>query len=148
MKACLALFWLHLSEVVVKSLEGVANEWQAHFRRLLCLGVAVLLDGLSLEYSGIVRLVNFVRREVRCVNIGRQSRLEWRSDAPQAVKVNTTEEGVALELMSAASAKSILRVAHHAVTNKLAMPSDRTMRMSYLRIRFSASTPSLISSGK
>jgi hypothetical protein len=106
-----------LSEIVIKSLERVANEWQAHFRRLLCLSVTVLLDGLSFEDSGIVRLVNLVGWEVRRVDIRRKARLKWCSDAPQAVKVNASEEGVILEFMRAASSKTVLRVAHHTVTS-------------------------------
>lgn len=71
------------SEVVVEPLEGVPNEGQAHLGALLLLSRA-LAPGrlLGAEDSGVVRLVDFVGREVGRVNVGGQPRLKWCADPP------------------------------------------------------------------
>lgn len=91
----------HLSEVVIKSLKGIADERQAHFGRLL--GLATLLQGLRLQNRSIVGLVDFISREVRGVDIGRQPRFEWRPNAAKAVKLDASEKRVALDLMCSTS---------------------------------------------
>lgn len=105
-----------LSEVVIEPLESVTNKWQAHLGRLLgSCASAVVLDGLGLEQSCVVGLINLVGREVGGVDVGRQARLERSANATQAIKVDTAEERVALELMGTSPSKSVLRVADHAV---------------------------------
>lgn len=117
---------MRLSEIVVKSLKRVPDERQTHLGRLFGLGAALArLKSLSLENSGVVCLINFVCWEVGCVDVGGESGLEWRSDASQAVEIDTTEECVALELMGATSPKSILSIAHHTVGHLSATPSPR-----------------------
>jgi len=71
------------STVVVESvepLECIANEWQAQLRGV----IPRLITGFlreSLEKSCVVRLVDFVRRKVGCVNVGCKFRLERCSDS-------------------------------------------------------------------
>lgn len=112
------IFWNSknpLSEVVIEPLEGVANERKAHLGRLLrCLAIAVL-DGLGLEQSRVVSLVNLIGREVSGIDVGCQPGLERSTDAAQAVKVDSTEECVALDFMSTSPSESVLSVADHAI---------------------------------
>lgn len=107
----------NLSEVVIKPLKCVANERQAHFRRLLLLlrANAILLQGLRLEHSCIVSLVNLIRGEVCRINVGSQTRLKRRANATQAVKVDAAEEAVVLDFVGSATAETVLSVANHAV---------------------------------
>lgn len=112
------IFWNNknpLSEVVIEPLEGVADERKAHLGRLLgCLAIAVL-DGLGLEQSRVVSLVNLIGGEVSGVDVGRQPGLERSADAAQTVKVDSTEECVALDFMSTSPSESVLGVADHAI---------------------------------
>lgn len=112
-----SLFVRQLPEVVVESLEGVPNEWQAHLRTLLHLAnlLGSSLDLLGLEKRGVISLVNFVGGEVRGIDVAGQPGLEWSSDASQRVKLDTAEEGVALDLMGTTTAQTVLSVAHKAV---------------------------------
>ena len=66
----------------------------------------------GLEQRGVVRLVDLVGGEVGRVDVGRQAGLERRADAPQAVELDAPEEGVVLELVRAAAAQPVLRVAN------------------------------------
>lgn len=105
-----------LSEIVIEPLESVTNKWQAHLGRLLgSCASAVVLDGLGLEQSCVVGLVNFVGREVGGVDVGRQARLERSANAAQAIKVDAAEKRMALEFMGTSPSKSVLRVADHAI---------------------------------
>jgi hypothetical protein len=100
-------------EVVVEPLERVPNERQAHLGALLLLLVAVAGLG-GAQQRGVVRLVDLVGGEVGRVDVGGQTRLERRADAPQAVKLDAAEEGVVLDLVRAAAAEAVLRVADEA----------------------------------
>jgi hypothetical protein len=105
-------------EVVIEPLERVPNKRQAHLGALLLLARGGTTSGAAglggLEHGGVVRLVNLVGREVGRVDVGRQARLERRADPPQAVELDATEEGVALDLVRAAAAEPVLRVADQA----------------------------------
>lgn len=113
------LFGHTSSEVVIKALEGVSDERQAHLgalllrRRHLAASSTSSLLG-SLEQSSVVCLVDLVRREVRGVDGRRQARLERCSDPAQAFELDTSEEGMALDLVCAAPAETVLRVADQA----------------------------------
>lgn len=111
-----------LSEVVIKPLKCVANERQAHFRRLFLLAKTILLQGLRLEHSCIVSLVNLIRGEVCRINVRSQTRLKRRANATQAVKVDAAEEAVILEFMGSTTAKTVLSVANHAVRSVSCVP--------------------------
>jgi len=89
------------ASVVVETLEGISEERQALLKRLFSGSGTTLLHRLLLEDGGVVRLVDLVSREVGCVNVGGETRLERRANAAQAVEVNSTEEGVALDLLGA-----------------------------------------------
>jgi hypothetical protein len=98
-------------EVVVEALEGVPYERQAHLGTLLHL-LRVIPSLRGLEQCGVVRLVDLVGGEVGRVDVGRQARLERRTDPPQAVELNASEEGVVFDLVRTATAKTIFRVAN------------------------------------
>ena len=106
------------SEVVIESLECVADEGKAHLGALILLrrvgtaGAPRRLRGL--EQRRIVRLVDLISGKVRGIDVGGETRLKGRADAPQAVKFDTTEEGVALDLVGAAASQTVLRVANQA----------------------------------
>lgn len=103
-----------LSEVIVKPLERVPDEWQAQLGTLVLLSIAIAsLSGL--EQSGIVRLVDFVSREVGGIDVGRQPWLEWGPDAPQVLKLDAPEEGVVLDLVRATATETILGIADQAI---------------------------------
>lgn len=102
----------HLSEVVIKSLECVADEWQAHLWRLL--NLVALLDSLCLEDSGVIGLINFISREISRVDVGGQARLEGCADTAQAIKLNTAEESMTLDFVGTATAETVLCVTDHA----------------------------------
>lgn len=112
-----SLFVQPLPEVVIEPLEGVSNEWQAHLWALLhpahLLGSG--LDLLGLEQRGVVGLVDLVGGEVGSVDVTGQPGLEWSSDSPQLFKLDTAEEGVALDLMGTTTAQTVLSVAYEAV---------------------------------
>ena len=99
-----------LAEVVIKTLECVTDERQAHLGRLF--------DGLAsskrlgLEHRGVVRLVDFVRGEVCRIDARRQARLERSTDAAQALKFDASEEGVCLDVLSSVAAQTSFRVAN------------------------------------
>ena len=102
-----------LPEVVIETLESVADERQGHFGRLFDLrgARAPVLCCLRLEQSGIIRLVNLIGGEVRRVNVGREPGLKGSADTAQAVKVDAPEEVVSLDLVSASAAETVLGVA-------------------------------------
>jgi hypothetical protein len=106
-------------EVVVEPLEGIPDKRQAHLRALLLLRRTATSAGAvprlcGLEQRGVVRLVDLVGGEVGRVDVRRQARLERRADAAQAVELDAAEEGVVLELVGAAAAEAVLRVADQA----------------------------------
>jgi hypothetical protein len=92
--------------------------------------------------SSIVGLINFIRWEVGCVDVGSEFGFEWCSNAAQAIEINTTEELVVLDLISTTPTQAILSIA-----DKTMGQSDFIRRYpwdleNYLRIKFSASGPS------
>lgn len=97
------------SEVVIEPLECVTDEGQAHLGRFLQL--LARRKRLRLEHRRIIRLVNFIRGEVRGINGRREARFKWRTDTTQAIELDTSEEGVALDFVRTASAETCLRVA-------------------------------------
>lgn len=103
-----------LSEIVVEPLKGVADEGQAHFRRLLEWLAA--LASLSLEQSGVISLVDLVNREVGGVNVGSEAGLERCPDSAKAIEIDTSEEGVRFDLMGTATTQTVLGVADEAET--------------------------------
>jgi hypothetical protein len=103
-----------LAEVVIESLEGIANERQAHFRSLLHHRRPALLSSLHPEEGCIVSLVNFVGWEVCGVDVRCESGFERRPNSTKAIKLNTAEEDVVFDVLGTASAESILRVADQA----------------------------------
>lgn len=105
-----------LSEVVVESLEGISNEGQAHLGTLLhdTYGLGSL-HLLRLKQSRVVGLIDLVRREVCRIDVAREAWLEGSPDASERVEFDATEEGVALDLMSAAATQTVLGVTDQAV---------------------------------
>lgn len=103
---------LRSSEVIIEALERVPNERQTQLRRLLR-GPATG-KGLGLENGGVVRLVNLVRREVRGVNVGGETRLERRPNTAQTIELDTSEERVRLDILSTVFSKTGFRVANQA----------------------------------
>jgi hypothetical protein len=102
-------------KVIIKPLKRIPNKRQAHLRALLLLRRRAAVAGLGgLEQRGVVRLVDLVGREVGRVDVGRQARLEGRADPAQAVELDAAEEGVVLDLVRAAAAEAVLRVADQA----------------------------------
>jgi hypothetical protein len=104
-------------KVVVKPFKSIPDKRQAHLGALLLLGgrAGAVAGGLGgLEHGGVVRLVDLVGREVGRVDVGRQARLEGRADPPQAVELDAPEEGVVLDLVRAAAAEAVFRVADQA----------------------------------
>lgn len=112
-----SVFVQHLSEVVVKTLEGVSDEWQAHLRALLHLAhlLGSSLDLLGLEQRGVIGLVDLVGGEVSGVNVAGKPGLEWSADASQLFKLDTAEEGVALDLVGTTTAQTVFSVAYEAI---------------------------------
>lgn len=103
-------------EVVVEALERVSNEWQAHLGRLLCLAPRGRgLGLLGLEHSSVVGLIDLVCGEIGSVDSTRKAWLEGSADPAKRVKLNATEEGVALDLVRAATTETILGVDNEAV---------------------------------
>lgn len=133
-----------LSEVVIEPLEGVTNERQAHLGRLLDNGRPSLLDRLRLEQRCVVGLVDLVRGEVCCVDVGCQAGLEGCADATQAVELDAAEEGMTLDLMGATATNSVLAVADETVwrVSYCSYNIGEETREAYLLVRLSASTPS------
>ncbi len=106
------------SEVVIEPLEGVADEGKAHLGALILLrrvGAAGGSRGLrGLEQRRIVRLVDLIRGEVRGIDVGGETRFKGCTNAPQAVKLDTTEEGVALDFVGTTASQTVLRIANQA----------------------------------
>lgn len=113
--ACSVFIARDLSEVVVESLEGISNERQAHLRALLndTNGLG-RLDLLRLEQSRVVGLIDLVRGEVCRIDVAREAWLERSPDASERVEFDTTEEGVALNLVGAAATQTVLGVTDQA----------------------------------
>lgn len=108
------------AEVVIESFESVPNKRETHLRALLLLSgrqtTSSTVPGLGgLEVRGIVRLVDLIGREVGGIDVGRKARLKRRADPPQAVELDAPEKGVVLELVRAAAADAIFRVADQTV---------------------------------
>lgn len=89
--------YLELSGVEgIEAFVGVSQEGDIHLRHL----VSNLARSLcSLEMSSGIGLVDLVDREVGGIDVGRESRLEWCTNAAKAVEVDTAEEGVGLDLI-------------------------------------------------
>jgi len=101
-------------EVIIKPLERIAKERQAHLRALVLLCRHCRLSPSSLsspQQRSVVGLVDLVSGEVGCVDVRCQSRLERCPNPTEAIKLDTTEERMALDFMSTAPTKTILRVA-------------------------------------
>lgn len=111
---------LLLTPVILETLESVSKERQGRLERLLRVRGSALLHLLRLEHSRVIRLVDLVGREVRRIDVGGKTRLEGCGNATQAVEVDTAEEGVTLDLLSAQSTETVLCVADHATVNRLA----------------------------
>ena len=95
----------------IKSLIRIANKRQTH------LGIRILrlLRRLCPQRRGIVRLRDFVDREVLRVDVGLEFGLERRVDAAQAVPLDAREEGMRFDLVGAAHAtESVFCVADEA----------------------------------
>lgn len=98
-------------EVVVEALEGVSNKWQAHLGRFLRLAPRGRgLGLLSLEHCGVVGLIDLVGGEIGGVNSTGKTGLEGSADPAERVKFDAAEEGVALDLMRAATTETVLGV--------------------------------------
>ena len=106
------------SEVVIEPLEGIADEGKAHLGALILLrragtaGAPRRLRGP--EQRRIVRLVDLIGGKVRGIDVGRETWFKGCPNAPQAVKLDTTEEGVALDLVGPAASQTVLRIADQA----------------------------------
>jgi hypothetical protein len=123
----------------VESLERIANEWQAQLR-----GVnSRLVTGLccNSHMSCVVCLVDLIRWEVGCVNVGGKLGLERCSNPAQSIEVNTAEELVCLDLISASPAQTVLSIANEAIKAISFKRLNSSSIFSYLRIKFSASGP-------
>ena len=66
---------------------------------------------MRLKQRRIISLIDLVRGEVRCIDVASQAGLEWSTDATERVELNTSEEAMALDLVSTATAESVLGVA-------------------------------------
>lgn len=77
---------------------GVANERKTHFSLLFFRHCA---DLCSVRCAGIL-LRNLVNGEVRHIDVGAESRLEWCTNVAQLVPDHTAEKGVVLDLCSTA----------------------------------------------
>lgn len=64
--------------------------------------------------GSIVGLVNLVRWEVGCVDIGLQFRLEGGANTAKCVELYTAEELVGLDFVRTATAKAVFGVTNHA----------------------------------
>lgn len=106
------------SEVVIEPLEGIADEGKAHLGALLLLrragtaGAPRRLRGP--EQRRIVRLVDLIGGKVCGIDVGRETWFKGCANAPQAVKLDTTEEGVALDLVGPAASQTVFRIADQA----------------------------------
>lgn len=99
----------------MKSFEGVTDEWQAHLRNILARLVAIGSSS-SFKMSGVIGLINLVRRKVSGVDVGSQLRFKWGTDTTKCVKLNTTEEFVGFDLICTSPAKAVLRVTNKAMS--------------------------------
>lgn len=101
--------------VVLKTLEGVTDEWQAHLGCFLAnLASCRRSRSRVLEVSSIVGLINLVGREVGRVDVRQELGLERRTDPAKSVEFNAAEEFVALDLVGSSMTKTVLRVADKA----------------------------------
>ena len=103
------------SKVIIEPLKGVADERKAHLGTLVLLsrgGNGGAADGLGLEQGGVVGLVDLVGGEVGGVDVGGQTGLEGGADPAQALELDTPEEGVVLDFVSATSSETVFRVAY------------------------------------
>ncbi len=105
----------------VEGLVGVANEGQAH------LGFLRVWHGAGLgtvNGTGIL-LGDLINREVRHIDVGTETRLERRTNAPKLLPHDAAEEWMVLDLSCAAmlaalAADAVLRITQEAVTLQLA----------------------------
>ena len=56
------------SEIVLETLKGVPNKWQAHLGHVLLRPTRGNLR--SFEMCGCISLINLIDREVGCINVG------------------------------------------------------------------------------
>jgi hypothetical protein len=114
---CIRAGWRRESSevVVLKALERVADEWQAHFGCIIT-SLAICCSGrsCSFEVRSIIGLINLISREVGRVDIRGEFGLEWGSDSAKSIELNSTEEFVVLNLICTSTAKTILGVANKA----------------------------------
>lgn len=104
-----------LTEVILKSLEGVPYKWQRHLRRLLLLGRGGGLESaVDLHRVGGL-LLQVLGGEVGGIDVGRQARLEGGAEAAEIIEIDAREEGVSLQLVGPAAAEAVLAVADEAV---------------------------------
>lgn len=104
-----------LTEVILKSLEGVPYKWQCHFRRLLLLWRRGGLEpAVDLHRVGGL-LFQVLGGEVGGIDVGRQARLEGGAEAAKIIEIDAREEGVSLQLVGPAAAEAVLAVADETV---------------------------------
>jgi hypothetical protein len=113
---CIRAGWRRESSevVVLKALEGVADEWQAHFGCIIITRLTICRSGrsCSLEVRSIIGLINLISRKVGGVDVRAELGLEWGSDSAKSIELNSTEEFVVLNLICTSTAKTILGVAN------------------------------------
>jgi hypothetical protein len=93
----------HKSLLPSQSLETfvrVANEGQAHLSGMLIAS----LCSLCAQSVTVIVLVDFVYREVLCINVRLQLGLERSANTAKAVPLDATEEGMLLNLVSTVGA--------------------------------------------
>jgi len=105
----------------IEGLVSVSNEGQAH------LGFLRVWHGASLSTvdSASILLRDLVNREVRHVDVGAETRLEWRTNTPKLVPHDAAEERMVLDLgcttvLATFTADTVLRITQEAVNLQLA----------------------------
>jgi hypothetical protein len=105
-----------LSEVVVKSLEGVTDEWQAQLWRVITgLAGCCCGGGGCFDVGGVVSLIDLISWEVGGVNVGRQFGFKWSSNAAKSIKFDTTEELVVLDFIRRNTSETMFRITNKTV---------------------------------
>ena len=106
----------------VEGLVGVSNERQAHLGLLGVWHGA----GLSTVDSAGILLRNLVNREVRHVDVGGETGLEWRTNATELLPYHAAEEGMVLDLgcatmLATLATNTVLRITQEAVNGLVRM---------------------------
>lgn len=102
------------TEVIVKTLERVADEWQTHFGRFLDLFPGG--DSLVPQIGSVVCLVDLVGREIRSIGSRLQARFERSANTAKTIEFNTSEKCVALDLLRPTPSESHLGIADETET--------------------------------